>query len=146
MALFVNTNVSSINAQNNLGKTTRALSTTFQRLSSGLRVNSAKDDAASLAISNRFTAQIRGLNQAARNANDTISLAQVADGALDAHLLAQAPALLCGLRHAHVSAGGHGAQDLALLGELHPADDALLGFQLRHLDRYSSRASGWLAS
>lgn len=83
MALFINTNVSSISAQRHLNKSASKLSTTFQRLSSGLRVNSAKDDAASLSISTAMTAQIRGLNQAARNANDVISLIQVADGALE---------------------------------------------------------------
>lgn len=81
--LSVNTNVASLNAQNNLVKSQNALSTSLARLSSGLRINSAKDDAAGLAISNRMTSQIRGLNQAARNANDGISLAQTAEGALD---------------------------------------------------------------
>lgn len=81
--LSVNTNVASLNAQNNLVKSQNQLSTALGRLSSGLRINSAKDDAAGLAISNRMTAQIRGLNQAARNANDGISLAQTAEGALD---------------------------------------------------------------
>ncbi|MBF0271236.1 MAG: flagellin FliC [Magnetococcales bacterium] len=83
MALTINGSIASINAQRQLGKHTDALSQTFQRLSSGLRVNSAKDDAAGLAIINRMTAQIRGLNVAARNANDGISLVQVAEGALD---------------------------------------------------------------
>jgi len=78
----INTNISSINAQNNLARTQGELQTSLQRLSSGLRINSAKDDAAGLAISNSFTSQIRGLNQAARNANDGISLAQVAEGAM----------------------------------------------------------------
>ena len=82
MALTINTNVASLNAQRNLGKSQGALSKSMQRLSSGLRINSAKDDAAGLAISNRMTSQIRGLNQAARNANDGISLAQTAEGAL----------------------------------------------------------------
>ncbi len=82
MALTINTNVASLNAQRNLGKSQGALSNSMQRLSSGLRINSAKDDAAGLAISDRMTAQIRGLNQAARNANDGISLAQTAEGAL----------------------------------------------------------------
>ena len=83
MALIVNTNIASLNAQRNLGKSQSLLNKSMQRLSSGLRINSAKDDAAGLAISNRMTAQIRGLNQAARNANDGISLAQTAEGALD---------------------------------------------------------------
>ncbi|RDE22400.1 flagellin [Motiliproteus coralliicola] len=78
----INTNVASLNAQRNLGKSQGALQTSLQRLSSGLRINSAKDDAAGLAISNRFTTQIRGLNQAVRNANDGISVAQVAEGAM----------------------------------------------------------------
>lgn len=82
MALTINTNVASLNAQRNLGKSQTDLSRSMQRLSSGLRINSAKDDAAGLAISDRMTAQIRGLNQAARNANDGISLAQTAEGAL----------------------------------------------------------------
>ena len=84
MAANINTNVSSLTAQRNLGMSSNALSTSIQRLSSGLRINSAKDDAAGLAISERFTAQIRGLNQATRNANDGISLAQTAEGALKA--------------------------------------------------------------
>jgi len=82
MALTINTNVSSLNAQRNLGRTQGELSTSMERLSSGLRINSAKDDAAGLAISDRMTSQIRGLNQAARNANDGISLAQTAEGAM----------------------------------------------------------------
>ena len=82
MPQVINTNVLSLNAQRNLNTSGSQLSTSLQRLSSGLRINSAKDDAAGLAISERFTAQIRGLNQAARNANDGISLAQTAEGAL----------------------------------------------------------------
>ncbi len=82
MALTINTNVASLNAQRNLGKSQNDLSRSMERLSSGLRINSAKDDAAGLAISDRMTAQIRGLNQAARNANDGISLAQTAEGAM----------------------------------------------------------------
>ena len=78
----INTNISSLTAQRNSNRTQNDLSTAIQRLSSGLRINSAKDDAAGLAISDRMTAQIRGINQAARNANDGISLAQVAEGAL----------------------------------------------------------------
>jgi flagellin len=81
--LSVNTNVASLNAQNNLTKSQSMMTQSLARLSSGLRINSAKDDAAGLAISNRMTSQIRGLNQAARNANDGISLAQTAEGALD---------------------------------------------------------------
>jgi flagellin len=82
MPQVINTNVLSLNAQRNLTTSGSQLATSLQRLSSGLRINSAKDDAAGLAISERFTAQIRGLNQAARNANDGISLAQTAEGAL----------------------------------------------------------------
>ena len=82
MALTINTNVASLNAQRNLGVSQSNLAKSMQRLSSGLRINSAKDDSAGLAISDRMTAQIRGLNQAARNANDGISLAQTAEGAL----------------------------------------------------------------
>jgi flagellin len=82
MAQIINTNIASLNAQRNLNKSQDSLNTSLQRLSSGLRINSAKDDAAGLAISNRFTAQINGMDQAARNANDGISLAQTAEGAL----------------------------------------------------------------
>jgi len=82
MALSVNTNVASLNGQRNLNKSTDMLQTSMQRLSSGLRINSAKDDAAGLQISNRLTSQINGLNVAVRNANDGISMAQTAEGAL----------------------------------------------------------------
>ncbi len=82
MAQTINTNVASLNAQRNLNTSQSSLATSLQRLSSGLRINSAKDDAAGLAISERMSAQIRGLNQASRNANDGISLAQTAEGAL----------------------------------------------------------------
>ncbi|WP_020146777.1 flagellin [Thioalkalivibrio sp. ALJ15] len=82
MSQVINTNVLSLNAQRNLGNSQGALAQSLERLSSGLRINSAKDDAAGLAISERFTSQIRGLNQAARNANDGISFAQTAEGAL----------------------------------------------------------------
>jgi flagellin len=82
MASTINTNIQSLTAQRNLSMSQASLATSMQRLSSGLRINSAKDDAAGLAISDRMTSQIRGLNQAARNANDGISLAQVAEGAL----------------------------------------------------------------
>lgn len=80
MALTINTNVSSLNAQRNLSSTQSSLSVSLQRLSSGLRINSAKDDAAGLAISERIQSQVRGFNVAIRNANDAISLMQVADG------------------------------------------------------------------
>jgi len=82
MASVINTNISSLNAQRNLTTSQGELATSLQRLSSGLRINSAKDDAAGLAISERMTTQIRGSNQAVRNANDGVSLAQVAEGAL----------------------------------------------------------------
>lgn len=82
MAITVNTNVSSLTAQRNLQGSGKLLSQSLQRLSSGLRINSAKDDAAGLAISDRMNSQIRGLNQAVRNANDGISLAQTAEGAM----------------------------------------------------------------
>ncbi|WP_101049379.1 flagellin N-terminal helical domain-containing protein [Macromonas nakdongensis] len=82
MAATINSNILSLNAQRNLTTSQTSLSTSVQRLSSGLRINSAKDDAAGLAISERFSTQIRGLNQAVRNANDGISLAQTAEGAL----------------------------------------------------------------
>ncbi len=84
MPQFINSNIPSLTAQRNLNTSQNSLNTSLQRLSSGLRINSAKDDAAGLAISERFTTQIRGLNQAARNANDGISLAQTAEGDLGA--------------------------------------------------------------
>ncbi len=82
MAIVVNTNIGSLNAQRNLVKSQNDLGKSMARLASGLRINSAKDDAAGLAISDRMTSQIRGLNQGVRNANDGISLAQTAEGAL----------------------------------------------------------------
>jgi flagellin len=82
MSMSVNTNIGSLNAQRNLNKSQSSLSTSMQRLSSGLRVNSAKDDAAGLAIAERMNAQVKGMNVAVRNANDGISLAQTAEGAL----------------------------------------------------------------
>nr|WP_038054777.1 flagellin [Thioalkalivibrio sp. ALJ1] len=82
MSQIINTNVLSLNAQRNLGNSQGALAQSLERLSSGLRINSAKDDAAGLAISERFSTQIRGLNQAVRNSNDGISFAQTAEGAL----------------------------------------------------------------
>jgi flagellin len=83
MALYVNTNVSSLNAQRQLNNSANSLDTSFKRLSSGFRINSASDDAAGMQVSNRLTGQINGLNQGIRNANDGISLAQTAEGALD---------------------------------------------------------------
>ena len=83
MALYVNTNVSSLNAKRMLNNSTNSLDTTYKRLASGLRINSAKDDAAGLQISNRLTSQINGLEQGNRNAQDGISYAQTAEGAMD---------------------------------------------------------------
>ncbi|MEA9425636.1 flagellin N-terminal helical domain-containing protein [Aeromonas caviae] len=83
MAMFINTNTSSLNAQRNLMNTTKSSDTSYTRLASGLRINSAKDDAAGLQISNRLTSQVNGLDQGNRNANDGISLAQTAEGAMD---------------------------------------------------------------
>jgi len=82
MSLFVNTNVSALNAQRQLFDVSDRLNTSFERLSSGFRINSASDDAAGLQISDRLTSQVQGLNQAVRNANDAISLTQTAEGAL----------------------------------------------------------------
>ncbi|MEO5355240.1 MAG: flagellin FliC [Magnetococcus sp. XQGC-1] len=82
MSIVLNTNIASLTAQRNLTSSTNALGISFKRLSSGQRINSAADDAAGLSISDRMTAQVRGLNQAVRNANDTISLIQIAEGAL----------------------------------------------------------------
>src|SRR5690554_2528575 len=82
MALTVNSNIASLNAQRNLGTSTSNLSTSLERLASGSKINSAKDDAAGLQISNRLTSQINGLNVAVKNANDGISIAQTAEGAM----------------------------------------------------------------
>lgn len=100
MSIVLNTNVASLNAQRNLNASQGLLSQSMQRLSSGLRINSAKDDAAGLGISDRMTSQIRGLNQATRNANDAISLAQTAEGAL-----AESTNLLQRMRELAVQAG-----------------------------------------
>ncbi|EPC3541707.1 TPA: flagellin [Aeromonas hydrophila] len=83
MAMYINTNTSSLNAQRNLMNTNKSLDSSYTRLASGLRINSAKDDAAGLQISNRLTSQINGLDQGNRNANDGISVAQTAEGAMD---------------------------------------------------------------
>ena len=83
MAVTINTNIMSLNAQRNLNRTQSELATTIQRLSSGLRINSAKDDAAGLAIATRMSSQISGLSVAIRNANDGISISQTAEGAMD---------------------------------------------------------------
>ena len=82
MAIVINSNISSLTAQRALGESQKMQSTAMERLSSGLRINSAKDDAAGLAIAENFTSQINGLNQAVRNANDAYSLAQTAEGGL----------------------------------------------------------------
>ena len=82
MALVINSNISSLNAQRQLASNAESLNTAMERLTSGRRINSAADDAAGLAIANRMTSQVRGLNQAVRNANDGISLIQTAEGAL----------------------------------------------------------------
>jgi len=84
MSMTINTNLASLNAQRNTAANTQSLNTTMQRLSSGLRINSAKDDAAGLAIADRMNTQIRGMNVAIRNAGDAISMAQVAEGGLSA--------------------------------------------------------------
>ncbi len=83
MSMYISTNVSSLNAQRNLANSSKSLDTSYTRLASGLRINSAKDDAAGLQISNRMTSQINGLDQGNRNANDGISVSQTAEGALD---------------------------------------------------------------
>ncbi len=83
MSMYISTNVSSLNAQRNLANSSKSLDTSYTRLASGLRINSAKDDAAGLQISSRMTSQINGLDQGNRNANDGISMAQTAEGAMD---------------------------------------------------------------
>jgi flagellin len=112
MPQTINTNVSSLNAQRNLNMSQTSLATSMQRLSSGLRVNSAKDDAAGLAIADRMNAQIKGINVAIRNANDGISLAQTAEGAL-----ATATDVLQRMRELAVQAqnGSNGTSDRANL-------------------------------
>ncbi len=110
MSLTVNTNIASLTAQRNLVGTQSSLQTSLARLSSGLRINSAKDDAAGLALSDKMTAQIRGLNQAVRNANDGISMAQTAEGAMQ-----ETTNLLQRMRELTVQAGNgnYGAGELA---------------------------------
>ena len=112
MATTINTNTASLNAQRNLATTSSSLSTSMQRLSSGLRVNSAKDDAAGLAIAERMNAMTRGMNVAIRNSNDAISLAQTAEGALGA-----ISTNLQRMRELAVQAanGTNGASDIAAL-------------------------------
>jgi len=106
MAMNINTNIPSLNAQRNLVRSQSTLNNSLQRLSSGLRINSAKDDAAGLAISNRMTSQIRGLDQAVRNANDGISLAQTAEGALQ-----ESGNILQRIRELAVQASSDGSTD-----------------------------------
>ena len=112
MALTVNTNVASLNTQRNLGTSSKGLDTSLQRLSTGFRINSAKDDAAGLQISNRLTSQINGLNVATRNANDGISLAQTAEGALQ-----QSTGILQRMRDLALQSanGSYGASERAAL-------------------------------
>jgi len=114
MALTVNTNIASLNTQRNLSNTSNALQTSMQRLSTGSRINSAKDDAAGLQISNRLTSQINGLNVAARNANDGISMVQTAEGALQ-----QSTNILQRMRDLVLQAGNgtNSDKDLASLNE-----------------------------
>lgn len=125
MSQVINTNIASINAQRSLGASQASLATSLQRLSSGLRINSARDDAAGLAIAERFTSQIRGLDQAVRNANDGISLAQTAEGAT-----AQISANLQRIRELAVQAvnATNSARDRAAL-------DAEVQQLLREIDR-----------
>lgn len=127
MPATINTNVSSLTAQRNLTTSQGSLSQAIQRLSSGLRINSAKDDAAGLAISERFTSQIRGLNQAVRNANDGVSLSQVAEGAL-----ASASSVLQRIRELSVQSANatNSASDRKAL-------QAEVGQLLQELDRIS---------
>ena len=114
MAVYVNTNVSSLSGQRYLTNATNSLTTTYQRLSSGLRINSAKDDAAGLQISDRLTSQINGLNQGNRNANDGIAFAQTAEGAMD-----EITGMLQKIRTLAVQAnnGTNTAQDKAAIGK-----------------------------
>jgi flagellin len=114
MSLTVNTNIASLTAQRNLVGTQSSLQTSLARLSSGLRINSAKDDAAGLALSDKMTGQIRGLNQAVRNANDGISMAQTAEGALQ-----ESTNLLQRMRELSVQAanGTYGSSERASLDD-----------------------------
>ena len=100
MAIYVNTNVSSLTGRNSLNNVQNSLTTTYQRLSTGMRINSAKDDAAGLQIADRLTTQINGLNQGNRNASDGIALAQTAEGAgRDLYHAAEDPYLSCAICH-----------------------------------------------
>jgi flagellin len=123
MALTVNTNVASLNTQRNLNTSSKGLDTSLQRLSTGFRINSAKDDAAGLQISNRLTSQINGLNVATRNANDGISLSQTAEGALQ-----QSTGILQRMRDLSLQAanGSNGASERAALqGEVNQLQQEL---------------------
>ena len=112
MALSVVTNTASINAQRNLSKSSDGLATSMQRLSSGMRINSAKDDAAGMQIANRLTSQVNGLTVAQRNANDGISMAQTAEGAMQ-----ESSAILQRMRDLSLQSanGSNGADDRAAL-------------------------------
>ena len=112
MALSVVTNTSSLNAQRNLSKSGEGLATSMQRLSSGMRINSAKDDAAGMQIANRLTSQVNGLAVAQRNANDGISMAQTAEGAMQ-----ESSAILQRMRDLSLQSanGSNGADDRAAL-------------------------------
>src|SRR5690554_893288 len=131
MALTVNSNIASLNAQRNLSTSTNALSTAMERLSSGSRINSAKDDAAGLQISNRLTSQINGLNVAVRNANDGISKAQVAEGAMQ-----ESTNILQRMRELTLQAanGSNSEKDLASLQEE-------MASSIAELDRIASTTS-----
>ena len=131
MAMVINSNVMSLNAQRNLTRSNDMLATSLQRLSSGLRVNSAKDDAAGFAISQRFETQIRGLNQAVRNANDGISLSQTAEAALG-----EVTGNLQRIRELAVQAANssYSASDRAAL-------DAEVSQRLSEIDRISSQTT-----
>ena len=133
MALYVNTNVSSLNAQNQLTKSGNTLDQAFQRLSSGLRINSAADDAAGLQISNRLTSQVNGLNVATRNANDGVSVAQTAEGAMS-----ESTNILQRMRELALQSanGSNSSEDRAALQKE-------IGSLQSELDRISNTTSFW---
>ena len=128
MAVYVNTNVSSLNGRRYLNNVQNQLTTTYQRLSSGMRINSAKDDAAGLQISSRLTTQINGLNQGNRNASDGIALAQTIEGAMD-----ETTSMLQKIRTLAVQAanGTNTAEDRAALKKEADA----LGFEITRIAR-----------
>jgi len=128
VALYVNTNVASLNSQRNLTTSTNALQTSFERLSSGKRINSAADDAAGLQIGSRLESQINGLNQASRNANDGISLAQTAEGALD-----ETTNMLQRMRVLSIQAGN---------GSNNDADRAVLNREYSQMQQEMNRIAG----